>query len=112
MNEFYIRLTDAAIEAFNQKIEARNTPHTRIRLGLRGGGCKGFNYVIQFDDDKPRDKDLEFFYNGVRVVVDNKSILHLNGCTLDWEKTLMQQGFKFINSNEKSRCNCGSSVDL
>ena len=110
--EPYIYLTDKAIEIFNQKLEKRNTPDAYIRLGVKGSGCSGLQYAILFEDGPPREKDLEFFYNGIRVVVDKKSIIYLNGCTLDWEKTLLEEGFKFVNPNEKSRCGCGNSFNI
>ena len=84
---------------------------------MRGGGCSGFSYVIEFDDDAPRKGDLvlEFPEEGkstVRVYCDKKSILYLGGSVLDWEKTLMFQGFKFKNPKEASRCGCGHSFTV
>lgn len=108
MIDFYMHLTDAAIESFNRKIAARNTPNVHIRVGVRGGGCSGYTYVIQFEDDAPREKDLKLFYNGIRVLVDPKSATYLNGCVLDWEQTLVASGFKFTNPKASS-CGCGSS---
>lgn len=112
MNDLYIHLTDRAIEAFQAALEKRNTTQARIRLGIKGGGCNGYEYVIQFEDDTPTEKDLEFFYNGIRVIVDKKSLLHLNGCTLDHEKTMLSQGFKFINPKQTSSCSCGKSFGM
>ena len=112
MNKFYIHLTDKAIEAFNRRIEERNTPDVRIRLGVQGGGCSGMKYVIQFDDDKPKENDLQFFHNGIRVIVDPKSIVYLNGCELDFEKTLVEEGFVFSNPQEAKRCGCGKSFSI
>lgn len=108
----YVRLTDAAILAFKQKLSERKTPNACIRLGVKGSGCSGFTYVIQFEDDFPKDKDLQFIYNGLKVLVDKKSIKFLVGATLDYEKTLISQGFKFINEKEKSRCGCGLSFNI
>jgi iron-sulfur cluster assembly protein len=82
-----------------------------LRLGVRGGGCSGFAYVIEFADEKgPRDQVFE--YDGVRVVVDPKSLLFLNGTTLDYETKLMGHGFKFVNPNEAAGCGCGSSFGV
>jgi len=107
-----IHLTDTAIEAFQQKLADRETPRAYIRLGVKGSGCSGFSYVIQFEDNPPREKDIELFFNGIRVLVDKKSMSYLDGCVLDWEKTLIAQGFKFVNPNESSRCGCGSSFTV
>jgi len=107
-----IHLTDAAIEAFQQKLEERDTPRAYIRLGVKGAGCSGYQYVIQFEDNSPREKDIELFFNGILVLVDKKSMGYLDGCILEYEQTLLAQGFKFINPNEISRCGCGSSFNL
>ncbi|SRR5258708_230460 len=113
MNDFYIHLTDKAIEKFNQKIDVRNTPDTRIRLGVSGSGaCSGYKYVIEFDDERPREKDFELFYNGIRVVVDKRSMAYLNGCTLDYIDKLMESGFVFVNQRETKKCGCGKSFQI
>ncbi len=79
-----------------------------LRLGVLGGGCSGLSYSIKFDT-QPRERDRIFTYDGVRVFVDPKSFLYLNGMTLDYEETLMRQGFNFINPNSSRSCGCGSS---
>jgi iron-sulfur cluster assembly protein len=107
-----INLTENAINAFNQKIEERNTPDVRIRLGVRSGGCVGLQYQISYEDNPPREKDNEFFFNGIKVLVDHKSILYLDGITLDFEKTAIEQGFKIKNPREVSNCSCGKSFTM
>jgi iron-sulfur cluster assembly protein len=109
----------AAIEAIQKNIAKRGTPveSTALRVGIRGGGCSGFSYVIEFHDGAPRARDRVMDFtseNGtkVRVLVDPKSLVYLNGSTLDWEKTVMQQGFKFRNPNEKTSCGCGTSFTV
>ena len=79
-----------------------------MRLGVMGGGCSGLSYSIKFDT-QPRDRDRVFTFDDVRVFVDPKSFLYLNGMTLDYEETLMRQGFNFINPNSSRSCGCGSS---
>jgi len=79
-----------------------------LRLGVMGGGCSGLSYSIKFDT-RPRERDRIFEFGGVRVFVDPKSFLYLNGMTLDYEETLMRQGFNFINPNSSRSCGCGSS---
>jgi len=88
-----------------------------LRLGIKGGGCSGFSYVIEFHDGDPRAKDRVFDYTAedgtpVRVVVDPKSLVYLAGMELDWQQTLLQQGFKFNNPNEKTSCGCGHSFTV
>ncbi|HUX44007.1 MAG TPA: iron-sulfur cluster assembly accessory protein [Terracidiphilus sp.] len=79
-----------------------------LRLGVMGGGCSGLSYSIQFDTH-PRERDRVYEFDGVRVFVDPKSFLYLHGMTLDYEETLMRQGFNFINPNSSRSCGCGSS---
>jgi len=79
-----------------------------LRLGVLGGGCSGLSYSIKFDT-RPRDRDRVYDFDGVRVFVDPKSFLYLHGMTLDYEETLMRQGFNFINPNSTRSCGCGSS---
>lgn len=106
-----------AVEAIRKQMAKRGTPDAAIRVGVRGGGCSGFSYVIEYDDKAPRNGDivLEFAEEGkatVRVFCDKKSILYLQGSVLDWEKTLMYTGFKFKNPQEASRCGCGHSFTV
>jgi iron-sulfur cluster assembly protein len=79
-----------------------------LRLGVMGGGCSGLSYSIKFDS-QPRERDRIYEFDGVRVFVDPKSFLYLHGMTLDYEETLMRQGFNFINPNSTHSCGCGSS---
>jgi iron-sulfur cluster assembly protein len=79
-----------------------------LRLGVMGGGCSGLSYSIKFDT-RSRERDRVYEFDGVRVFVDPKSFLYLHGMTLDYEETLMRQGFNFINPNSTHSCGCGSS---
>lgn len=79
-----------------------------LRLGVTGGGCSGLSYAIKFDT-RPRERDRIYEFDGVRVFVDPKSFLYLHGMTLDYEETLMRQGFNFVNPNSTRSCGCGSS---
>ena len=107
-----ITLSPMAVTMAKAKLEKRGTPDAALRLGVRGGGCSGFNYVIEFSDDPPRDRDRVFEFDGLRVVVDKKSLVYLAGMELDWVQTLMQQGFKVNNPNEKTSCGCGHSFTV
>ena len=112
VKNYQIFLTPVAAEKVKDQLTKRGTPEAYLRLGIRGGGCSGFSYVLQFEDGPPRAKDILFDVEDVHVIVDSKSILYLNGATLDWEKTLMNQGFKFRNPHEKSSCGCGHSFTV
>jgi len=105
-------VTDAAAAYARQKLERRGTPDAAIRVGVRGGGCAGYTYAIEFSDDPPRERDKVFEYGGVKFYVDRKSLVVLAGTTLDYERTLMYQGFKFDNPQAGSSCSCGHSFTM
>jgi iron-sulfur cluster assembly protein len=112
-----IEVTAKAASAIRRQLLKRGTPEASLRVGLRGGGCSGFTYVIEFHDGPPRARDIVLDVKteageDVRVVVDPKSLLYLNGSTLEWEQTVMKQGFKFMNPHEKSGCGCGHSFNV
>ena len=92
-------------------IARRETPAVALRLGVRGGGCSGVSYVIEFAD-KIRERDNVFAFDDLRVVVDPKSLVYLRGSVLDYEVKLMSHGFKFKNPNEKKGCGCGESFGI
>jgi iron-sulfur cluster assembly protein len=92
-----------------------------LRVGIQGGGCSGLSYNIRFDT-QPRERDRVYSFgaglatvgdptNGapIRIFVDPKSFIYLHGMVLDFEETLMRQGFNFINPNSTKSCGCGSS---
>jgi iron-sulfur cluster assembly protein len=79
-----------------------------LRLGVLGGGCSGLSYSIKFDT-RPRERDRVYEFDCVRLFVDPKSFVYLHGMTLDYEQSLMKQGFNFINPNSSRSCGCGSS---
>lgn len=107
-----IRITAEAVTYAKKRLAARGTPDAAVRLGVRGGGCSGFNYVIEFSDDPPRAKDTVNQLDGVKFYVDKKSLIYLAGSTLDYENTLMFQGFRFKNPQEATRCGCGHSFTV
>jgi iron-sulfur cluster assembly protein len=79
-----------------------------LRMGVKGGGCSGMTYALEFDSEiGPHDKEFEI--DGVKVVVDRKSYLYLNGTTLDYVKEGLTGGFTFRNPNAKTSCGCGTS---
>jgi iron-sulfur cluster assembly protein len=112
-----IAVSPAAVDAMRRQLEKRGTPDAAIRIGIKGGGCSGFSYSIEFEDGEPRSGDLVLEYTEegqakVRVFCDKKSIIYLGGSVLDWEKTLMSSGFKFKNPQEATRCGCGHSFTV
>jgi iron-sulfur cluster assembly protein len=107
-----VTISDGAVEYAKKRLAQRGTPDAAIRLGVRGGGCSGFSYVIEFADDPPRDRDIVYDAGGVRFYVDKKSFVYLAGSVLDFEKSLVFSGFKFKNPQEASRCGCGHSFQV
>lgn len=106
-----IQLTDNAVREIQRIFQENKMPSgTVVRLQVKGGGCAGFNYNMDFHDESKLDKfDKISEYGGVKVVCDMKSYLYLNGMTVDFVRTLMAQQFVFNNPNAKSTCGCGTS---
>jgi iron-sulfur cluster assembly protein len=104
-----LQLSENAVKQVKQLKTAQNLPETVfLRMGVKGGGCSGMSYQLEFDSEVgPHDK--EFDIDGVRVVCDKKSYLYLNGTTLDYVTQGLTGGFTFVNPNAKSACGCGTS---
>jgi iron-sulfur cluster assembly protein len=104
-----VALSEAAAQQVKElKQTQRLGEHVFLRMGVKGGGCSGMSYALEFDSEVgPHDKEFEI--DGVRVVVDRKSYLYLNGTTLDYVKEGLTGGFTFRNPNAKTSCGCGTS---
>lgn len=107
-------ISPEALEAFRHKLQARGLPGAFIRLGVRGGACAGFSYVIEFEDkpDLNLDKSVSWHEGDVGFVVDKKSAIILAGCRVVWHRELMREGFDFENPREATRCGCGHSFSV
>ena len=104
-----IILTERAAKQIRKLFADNKMPEgTHLRVGIKGGGCSGFNYVLNVAD-KPDEFDEVFISNDVRIVVDPKSYLYLNGTEIDYDDALMGRGFIFKNPNAKDSCSCGAS---
>jgi iron-sulfur cluster assembly protein len=103
-----VDLTPTASKRVKELLESQNLPGAFLRMGVKGGGCSGYSYNLEFDTEKGK-HDKEFDVDGVKVVVDVKSYLYLNGSTLDWVTQGLTGGFTFVNPNAKSSCGCGTS---
>ncbi len=105
-----IHVTDRALARIRVVMARENMPADQagLRIGVIGGGCSGLSYNVQFDS-QPRERDRIFTFGEVRVFIDPKSFIYLQGMTLDWQETLLQQGFVFVNPNAAKTCSCGSS---
>ena len=105
-----IQVTERALAKIRVAMAKENVSPEQggLRLGVQGGGCSGLSYNIRFDS-QPRERDRVYDYDGVRVFVDPKSFIYLHGMILDYEESLMKQGFNFVNPNSSKSCGCGSS---
>ena len=93
-----------------QKVMSENDLNTDvcIRVGVKGGGCSGFTYTLDFDSKKTK-FDLEFESQKLRILVDKKSHLYIKGTEIDWSYGLMDRGLKFNNPSAKGSCGCKTS---
>jgi iron-sulfur cluster assembly protein len=131
-------ISPTALDAINKLQKKREVegkkPALGLRVGIRGGGCTGFGYLFEWCDESPRatDKVFEFAADAtllnpdgkpttpatdvvsdrVRVFCDPKSLIYLDGTTLDYVTSVMGHGFKFVNPNVKGTCGCGESVQF
>lgn len=107
-----IELTEKAIAKIKEIANSENL-EPRIRAGIKGGGCSGYQHDLFFESKKDiRDTDNVFQFDGVEVVVDMMSMTYLVGTTIDYTDGLMGTGFKFINPAAKRTCGCGSSFSM
>jgi len=108
-----IQITDRALKriAIAMAKEGISPVEGGLRLGIQGGGCSGLSYNISFDT-RPRERDRVYQFEEIRVFIDPKSFIYLHGMVLDYEETLMRQGFNFINPNSTKSCGCGSSFSV
>ena len=106
-----IEISDRAAQKIRQLGEDKGKPGGGLRLGVKGGGCSGLSYFVDWADGPARlDQVIE--KEGARVFVDPKSAMFLQGTVVDWQQTLMQTGFVFRNPNVKSSCGCGESFTV
>ena len=108
-----IHVTEKAARKIRELLTKEGVPGEAggLRVGVQGGGCSGLSYAMRLDT-QARDRDKIFEENGARVFVDPKSYLYLDNTTLDYEETLMRQGFVFQNPQAARSCGCGSSFTV
>lgn len=105
-----ITLTDNAAERVKNFLGNRGKG-AGLRLGVRTSGCSGMAYVLEFADEV-NDDDQVFECNGVKVIIDEKSMVYLDGTEVDFAKEGLNEGFKFNNPNVKDSCGCGESFNV
>ena len=105
-----LQLTETAAQEIKKVIVEQKMPaNVALRVGVEGGGCSGFEYKLGFDEDVDEQIDTVCEMHGVRVTVDKKSLLYLDGTEIDYHKGIDKRGFVFNNPNATKSCGCGSS---
>lgn len=105
-----VSVTPKARAEIRRQLDKQENPETGIRLAVKGGGCSGLSYHLDYDQPGERDHILDV--EGIRVLVDRKSAIYLKGMTLDFNDGLNSRGFKFINPNASNTCGCGESFSV
>lgn len=103
-----VTLTAAAVVEVKRLMDVQDLTEGGLRLGVKGGGCSGLSYTINFDETIG-EFDTVCEQDGVKVIVDAKSAIYLEGMQLDYQKDMVSGGFKFINPNASKTCGCGES---
>lgn len=103
-----ITMSEAAVKEVKRLLNVQGITEGGLRLGVKGGGCSGLSYTLNFDD-KIGQYDTVYEIEGIKVIVDAKSAIYLQGTQLDFHKDLTGGGFKFINPNAQKTCGCGES---
>jgi iron-sulfur cluster assembly protein len=106
-----ILLTESAANMVKKYIADENNANLALRVEVKGGGCSGFEYNLAFDSNR-EEWDEMFESNGVKILVDTKSLLYLNGTTIDYLNAMTGGGFKFNNPNATGSCGCGTSFSV
>lgn len=105
-----INVTPDAVTEAKRMLAKDGKESLGLRLLVKGGGCSGLSYDMNFDQKKTGDNEFDF--SGLKVYVDPKSLLYLKGTTLDYADTLKDKGFRFINPNANKTCGCGESFSV
>src|SRR3954464_3300101 len=108
-----VELTDIAAEKVRTFIDSQGNGHAEavgLRVGVRGGGCSGFQYALALDERN--DDDHVFDVGGIRVIVDPASLRYVDGSTVDYTESMMGSGFEVQNPNVVASCGCGSSFRI
>ena len=105
---FPIEISPAALQQVKRLVAKDGRPDVFLRLGVKGGGCSGLEYVMKLDTDR-KPIDLEVIIDGITIVCDSKSATFLSGSTFDYTGNLVGGGFAFQNPNAARSCGCGTS---
>jgi len=104
-----VTLTPSALQEVRRLMQQEQKPSVALRVGVKGGGCSGFTYQMGLDEASPKPYDEVFEQDGLKILVDAKSHLYLDGMTIDFKGSLLGGGFEFNNPLAKKTCGCGTS---
>lgn len=105
-----INLSNTAIDRIKSQLKNRGSG-VGIRIGVKTTGCSGFSYILEFVDT-PDPDDNEYKFDNFSIFVDSKSLVYISGLEIDYKKVDLNEGFEFVNPNEKARCGCGESFTI
>src|SRR3954447_13904459 len=106
-----VQLTETAITKVQEILNSQEPQPAGLRISVVGGGCSGFSYSMAFENS-PSMLDKTYSFNGLKVYIDQASLLYLDGAEVDYVETLEGSGFKFNNPQVKQTCGCGSSFSV
>jgi iron-sulfur cluster assembly protein len=106
-----VKITDTAVSKVREILDTQEPKPAGLRISVVGGGCSGFSYSMAFENT-PNMLDKTYSYDGLKIFVDQASLLYLDGAEVDYVETLEGSGFKFNNPQVKSTCGCGSSFSV
>lgn len=106
-----VQLTERAVGKVKEILDQQEPKPVGLRIAVVGGGCSGFSYSMAFENT-PQLLDKTYSFDGLKVFIDQASLLYLDGVNVDYIETLEGAGFKFENPNVKSTCGCGSSFSV
>lgn len=106
-----VKFSSTAVEEIKRLMSQEHfNKEEQLRIGVKGGGCSGMTYVLEFDTKQ--EKDIAFTFEGIPCIMNKGHEIYLDGMQIDWEPGLNSRGFVFVNPNASSTCGCGSSFGV
>ncbi|MFN2438437.1 MAG: HesB/IscA family protein [Chitinophagaceae bacterium] len=103
-----VKFTTSAVDEIKRIMQTADFDHSQtLKVGVKGGGCSGLSYILGFDTQK--ESDHEYFFEGLRFIMEKAHEMYLYGMEIDWQNGLNNRGFTFKNPNASTTCGCGSS---
>ncbi len=112
LSNFAIKITDRAAELVKDTMSEIETADPHLFIYVAGGGCSGLQYGLAVSEGEPEIDDVVVYDNGVKIVVDGKSVKYLSGAVINYKEDGLMSGFKIENPNAEKSCGCGSSFSV